>query len=334
MRSVFYPRLVNGPFGDPAFYVRLAHRGEALLFDCGDLHPLTVREILKIKAVFISHAHIDHLVGFDALLRFFLYTEATLTLYGPPGTAQQIGSRLAGYTWNLMGGYPFTLVVREWGEQEGKEVSFRAANAFRPEPKGFRPCRNGLLLETPAYRVRAVPLDHGGIISLAFTLEETLHVAIHKDALQRQAYSPGPWLTRFKDLVRQGAPADTPIAVPLENAGETVLSLAELTRQIAHLERGMKVSYVTDASPTEGNREKIIALADRSHLLAIEAPFLHRDLARAKERSHLTARLAGELGRKAQAARLMLFHYSPRYKDQSDLLTAEALEAFLRGKSM
>ncbi|WP_269085277.1 hypothetical protein [Syntrophotalea acetylenica] len=40
MRSVFFPRLVNGPFGDPALHVRLAHRGEALLFDCGDLHAL------------------------------------------------------------------------------------------------------------------------------------------------------------------------------------------------------------------------------------------------------------------------------------------------------
>ena len=41
---------------------------EALLFDCGDLHPLTTRERLKIAAVFISHAHIDHLIGFAPLV--------------------------------------------------------------------------------------------------------------------------------------------------------------------------------------------------------------------------------------------------------------------------
>ncbi|HKL48307.1 MAG TPA: MBL fold metallo-hydrolase, partial [Desulfuromonadales bacterium] len=73
MRSVFFPHLVNGPFGDPALFVRLAHRGEALLFDCGNLHPLSHRDMLKISAVFLSHAHIDHLVGFDTLLRLLLY---------------------------------------------------------------------------------------------------------------------------------------------------------------------------------------------------------------------------------------------------------------------
>ena len=106
MRSVFYPRLVNGPFGDPALYVRLAHRGEALLVDCGDLHPITPRELLKIRAVFISHAHIDHLVGFGALLRAFLYQDTSLSVYGPPGIIERIAAQLAGYTWNLIEGYP------------------------------------------------------------------------------------------------------------------------------------------------------------------------------------------------------------------------------------
>ena len=98
MRSVFYPRLLNGPFGDPACYVRLAHRREALLFDCGDLHQLGPRDALKITTVFISHAHIDHMVGFDHLLRTFLYHDRTLTVYGPAGIARQISGRLSGYT--------------------------------------------------------------------------------------------------------------------------------------------------------------------------------------------------------------------------------------------
>jgi len=33
VRSVFYPRLLNDPFGAPACYVQLAHRRGVLLFD-------------------------------------------------------------------------------------------------------------------------------------------------------------------------------------------------------------------------------------------------------------------------------------------------------------
>ncbi len=296
MRSSFFPRLLNGPFGDPALYVRLAHRREALLFDCGDLHGLPSREGLKVAAVFISHAHIDHLFGFDALLRLFLYQDARLLVYGPPGMADRIGGRLSGYTWNLIEGYTLELTVREWSEAGGCEVTFRAANAFRPERWKALPGGGDLLMESGHFRVRALPLDHGGITSLAFCLEEPLHVAVHKDALETLGYSPGPWLTRFKDLVRCGAPPGTLLEVPLQAGGEGRLSLGELQGSIAHLERGMKITYVTDASPTSGNLEKIAAFAADSHLLAIEAVFAHRDLDRARERNHLTARLAGRDG--------------------------------------
>lgn len=333
MRSVFFPRLVNGPFGDPALYVRLAHRGESLLFDCGDLHPLPPREILKTCAVFISHAHIDHLAGFGTLLRTFLYQDTCLSIYGPPGIIERIAAQLAGYTWNLIEGYPLVLTVREWGNPSGREATFRAASAFIREAETAWECTGGLLRETDYYRIRAVPLDHGGIISLAFALEEPLHVAIHKDALDRLGYRPGPWLTRFKDLVRQGASEETRLPVPLHQGGELLLPLGLVASQIAHLERGMKICYVTDAAPTRENQEAIVALAADSHLLAIEATFADADGERARTRNHLTARLAGELGRRALAARLLVFHHSPRYQDRPELLKSEA-EAAFRGEAM
>jgi ribonuclease Z len=329
MRSVFYPRLVNDAFGDPALYVRLAHRGEALLFDCGDLHLLTTRETLKIREVFISHAHIDHLIGFDALLRTFLHQEGPLRIYGPPGLADRIAGRLSGYTWNLVAGYPLVLTVSEWGPDGGRQVVFRAAHSFRPEEETPLEKGEGLLRQTDYYQVRAVPLDHGDIVSLAFVLEEPLHVAIHKDALVHHGYRPGPWLTRFKDRIRQGVAPETPVPVPLEPKGEIVVPLAELSRQIAHVERGMKISYVTDAAPTEKNMEKIAALGADSHLMVIEATFAHRDLERAMQRNHLTARLAGQIARKARAARLLVFHHSPRYQENPELLADEAREAFV-----
>ncbi|MBE0599269.1 MAG: ribonuclease Z [Desulfuromonadales bacterium] len=328
MRSVFFPRLVNGPFGDPALYVHLAHRGEALLFDCGDLHSLAPREILRLQSIFISHAHIDHLCGFDLLLRHFLYRDRPLRLCGPPGLIDRLEHKLAGYTWNLVEGYPLELVVAEWGEPQGRQALFRAARGFRREEETAISFPQGAMLATPDFRVRAVSLEHGDIPSLAYALEETLHVAIHKDALAAFGYRPGPWLTRFKELVRRPASSEQPVRVPLVGGGEACRPLGELVATIAHLERGMKIVYVTDASPSEENAEKIVALAADAHLLAIEATFADQDLDRARTRNHLTARLAGELARRAGAARLLVFHHSPRYQDQPQRLGEEALQAF------
>ena len=326
MRSVFFPRLVNGPFGDPALYVRFAHRGEALLFDLGELHLLSPRELLKVRAIFVSHGHIDHLAGFDTLLRTLLYRPTELLLCGPPGFAAAIAARLASYTWNLIESYPFSLMVRE--AQTGVTMRFRATNAFRPEPAAAAENVEGVLLETPAYRVRAVPLDHGGIISLAFVLEEPLHIAIHKDALERDGLATGPWLGRFKDLLRAGAPGETPVCAPRVDGGTTSLPLGKLAARIAHCEPGMKIAYVTDASPSPRNIELIVELAVNAHLLAIEAVFAERDRERAVQRNHLTAPLAGELARRAGAARLLVFHHSPRYLDTPGLLAEEARLAF------
>ncbi len=330
VRSVFFPRLVNGPFGDPALYVHLAHRGQALLFDCGDLHALSPRDLLKVRAVFISHAHIDHLIGFDALLRAFLYREAILLVYGPPGILARLEGRLAGYTWNLTAGYPFSLTVREWRGDVIREVTFRAGNGFRPEQGISLPCHEGLIHETPHCRVRAAVLDHGGISSLAFSLEEPLHVAIHRDALDRCGYRPGPWLTDLKDRVFRCAASDSLLTVPLLAGGSVDRPLARLVSEVASTERGMKICYVTDVSPTADNMAKIVALAGDAHLLVIEAVFAHRDLDRARQRNHLTALLAGRLARQANAARLQVFHHSPRYQHQPQLLAEEANAAFSR----
>jgi ribonuclease Z len=330
MRSVFYPSLINGPFGDPALYVRLAHRDRALLFDCGDLYRLPARAALKISALFISHAHIDHLAGFDTLLRLFLYRPQPLLLFGPPGIAARMAARLAGYTWNLTQGYPFALTVRECPSSGmGREVTFRADRGFRAG--GSRPWTpdGETLLQTPAYRVRAVALAHGDIPSLAFTLEEPLHIAIHQDALARHGYRPGSWLTSFKDQLRLGADTNTLLTVPLVAGSTAQLPLGELAAHIAHRERGMKVCYVTDAAPSPDNLERIVRLARDAHLLVIEAAFAHADLERAQARNHLTARLAGEIARQAGAARLQVFHHSPRYQDRPALLAEEAQRAFV-----
>ena len=328
MRAVFSPELINGPFGDPALYVGIAHRGEALLFDCGDLAPLNQRRRLKLRAVFLSHHHVDHVAGFTGLLRSFLHSERPLLVFGPPGTTRRIGHQLAAISWDLTSGYPFVLDVREWGDPAGIRVCFRADRGFVPEPEEPLPCPAGLLHATEAWQVRATPLAHGEIVSLAFLLEEPLHVAIHGDALLREGFRPGPWLSRLKDLVRSGACDRLNLEVPLIQGGSRTLPVAALVRAIAHTEPGLKLAYVTDANPEPENFNRILDLARGARQLAIEATFADSDLHLARQRHHLTARLAGNLGRRAGVERLLVFHHSPRYLEQPLRLRGEAMQAF------
>jgi len=326
MSARFFTRLVNGPFGDPALYLRLPHQPEALLFDCGDLHPLTPRACLKVRRVFISHAHIDHLVGFDQLLRLSLYRDLCLQLFGPPGLVEIIRHRLGGYSWNLMRDFPFVLRVTEWDETAGRSAEFRAGNAFAREERP--PVRQEeWLWQGDEARVRAAPLDHGGIISLGFRLEQRPHVAIHPDALHRLGMVAGPWLSTFKRLLRQDAEGQSPLMVPLAGGGQQEWLLQDLAARISHTAVGVKICYLTDLRPTADNLSRAVSLADGASLLAIEAPFLHRDFDRALVRNHLTARLAGEVAGLAGVGRLLVFHHSPRYQDQPRALWREAEQA-------
>ena len=75
MGSVFQASLVNDPFDDPSVYVDIPWERRALLFDLGANYHLPPRKLLKVTDVFVSHAHMDHFIGFDHLLRVRLARE-------------------------------------------------------------------------------------------------------------------------------------------------------------------------------------------------------------------------------------------------------------------
>jgi ribonuclease Z len=136
MRPLFHPQLVNDPFEDPALYIDCLFERRALLFDLGDIRVLAPRKLMRLSHVFVSHAHMDHFMGFDWLLRIVLARDRDLHLFGPPGFIAQVEHKLAAYTWNLVHNYatPLTLHVTE--VEPGKSArcaTFRCRNAFRRE---------------------------------------------------------------------------------------------------------------------------------------------------------------------------------------------------------
>src|SRR5258705_7529539 len=136
MKTTFRPRLLNGQTGDPALLLTLRWQGRALLLDLGRIDRTPGAVLLPIEAVFVSHAHMDHFMGFDQLLRLFLARDGTLRLYGPEGLADRVEGKLAGYTWNLTDEYAFTLEVTDLGASEARTWRFAACRRFAREPLG------------------------------------------------------------------------------------------------------------------------------------------------------------------------------------------------------
>ena len=333
MKPLFHPRLVNDPFGDPGLYVDFLFERRAMLFDLGDLSPLSPRQLLKVSHAFVSHTHMDHFAGFDALLRILLGRDKVLHLYGPPGFIDRVEHKLAAYTWNLVANYESDFVVRvtEVDLEGGSSAAeLRSSAGFRRVPLGSERSENRVLLDEDTFQIRAAVLDHQ-IPCLAFALEEKFHVNVWKSGLEDLGLPTGPWLRDLKSAVARGEPDEMPVPVRWREDGsvhERVVSLGELRDKVLRIVPGQKLVYVTDAGYTPENAEAIVELARGADTLFIETAFTHEEERRAAEKYHLTARQAGWLARAAGAKRLVPFHFSPKDSEEEEKLVREALEAF------
>ncbi|MCD6292382.1 MAG: ribonuclease Z [Deltaproteobacteria bacterium] len=313
---------LNPPFGDPGFILRHIYSGQALLFDLGNLHRLAPRSILKVSHIFISHGHIDHLIGFDHLLRLTLNRSKHLHIYGPPGIIELIGHKLQGYCWNLTAHYELLITVYDIHENTIEQTTFACRRKFQFEPTTTKPREDATIFTAPTFNIAATTLDHG-TPCLAFVLKEPLQVKIRPEELDRRGWIPGPWLSQVRQALQSKSPSDTVIEIAGHN-----YQLQEIAAAIALIKPGLTIAYVTDIGFTQQNRQKLIPLIKNADLLLCEAAFLTSAADKAEASRHLTAAQAGKLASLAQAKRLQLFHFSPRHTDNQEDFYRQAEENF------
>ncbi|MDP9413550.1 MAG: MBL fold metallo-hydrolase [Pseudomonadota bacterium] len=327
MRPLLHPFLVNGRFGDPALFVETLHQRSALLFDMGDLTPLSARDLLRVSHAFISHTHIDHFIGFDSLLRVAVGREKRITMVGPAGFTARLYHKLQGYEWDLVDRYDADLVFDVYelfAPARAQRTRFRFKNAFQREQEEEVETPYGIVAEENGFRVEAAILDHHGPC-LGFAVVEPAHATVWKNRLDERGLPTGQWLQALKRAVIEDKPDEQPIMLA-DGSAEPLGTL----RDLVTISQGQKIAYVTDVADTPRNRAAIAKLAEGADTLFIESRFAAEDAEQAQQRAHLTTTAAGEIARAAGVRKVEPFHFSQRYAGEEERMLTEVAAAFHR----
>lgn len=310
--------LVGGVLGDPLLHVRLRHRKESLLFDLGDAAGLSPRVAHRVRAVFLSHAHLDHIAGFIWFLRARIGLFGPCKIFGPPDTITRIESFLNAITWDRIGANG---PVFEVSDLLGDRL--RRARLQPGLPRVELPeqtLAERVIFKGDNYRVTAVTCDHK-IPSIAYALIFDKEINVRKERLADLGFSTGPWLGRLKASIAADT-LDEKISLP----DSTTRSAGELAADLTLIRPGKRLVYATDMADTPANRRKLIDLSQGAHTLFCEAAFCEADWEKAAATQHLTTTAAVEIARAAGVERLAPFHFSKRYEDDPARVFSELHE--------
>jgi len=159
---------------------------------------------------------------------------------------------------------------------------------------------NDLIFEDDKVEVRTIVLNHRIPCCGFLFIEKPLIPSISKEAIQK-------YNLKVSDIVAIKRGDDF-----ITSTGEVIPN----SNLVNETKQPRKFVYCSDTI----YNEKMIEFISHADLLYHEATFLHNMLDRAKETFHTTALQAGIIAKKSHAKKLVIGHYSARYKDLQPLL--------------
>ena len=316
----FSTRLVNPPNRDPALLVGLVNSAHDYLFDCGTLNRLSNHDKLRIKRVFITHAHIDHTIGLDQLLRSLIYRPESLEIYGPQGILEQVYHRLQSYAWNLTGDSPFQVRTYELLRNRLLSQTLECSRQFQPsEPPREGPAPHSRLELPEGPTLSWLEVAHG-VPCLAYTLQWPRQWSFLVELARADGLEAGPWVRELKEKFAEGLwdvslrPGSTDLRCLSAPGNESLRStVGALGQRYLSEHPGGKLAYVTDTLLGADLSEQLREFVRGSDELWCESNYLQRDLELADQNLHATVSQAAQLARSAEVESLRLFHISRRY---------------------
>src|SRR3989344_1333548 len=155
----------------------------------------------------------------------------------------------------------------------------------------------GIIFENREYKIESALLDHS-TPSYGFSIIEADHRNIDLAKAKKLGLSPGIELGKLQDgeTIEFKGKKITP-----EDASETT--------------KGKKLTIIPDTALCK----ECIELADEADILIAEATYANDLSEKAEKYKHLTAGQAGLIANKANAKKLILTHFSQRYKNTQQI---------------
>lgn len=309
------PAFFGGLLDDPLLFVRIRPLRRALLFDCGQITHLAKRVVKAIDTIFITHAHMDHIMGIPTLVRHHHASPRPLDIFGPPGIAERVFHLLMGYDWNLFEPDWFTIRVHEIWPERTVHHSFIGPEGFARRFDGEE-MRNGREIWSSRYvTVEAELLDHK-LPVLAFRIQEKPHFAIDPLLMEQQGLLPGEWIRAFKRSIVKKQTEQA--VVVLRRRGDDLLNEAvddpeELYSAIRADCQCSSIGYLSDVGWTAENITRIEILLNDVTLLCANCSFLAADVEKARGSYHLCTVDLNDLAARVAPRYLLPMHLSKSY---------------------
>lgn len=266
------------PKRNPTAHALNVHE-QFFLIDCGEGTQKQLRKCginpLKLKAVFISHLHGDHVYGLFGLISTMglMGRRTPLPVYAPKPFDEILACHLK-YFDNVL---PYEV---QWHEVHTRQ--------------------HELLYENKTLEVWSIPLRHR-VPTAGFRFQEKRPpLNLRKEAIE--TYNLG---------IAQRVAAKRGEDLLLEDG--RLIPNSELT-YTPYRERSY--AYLSDTLYSA----KAVKLVQGVDLLYHEATFAEADKDMARETGHSTTLQAAKAAREAQADKLLIGHFSSRYKDEQVLV--------------
>lgn len=314
------PTFFAGLIDDPLLLLRTRADGRHLMFDCGQVHHLAKRTFTNLEAIFISHAHMDHWMGIDSVVRQLIAAGKTVDIFGAPGIIDKFEHKLRGYDWNLAEDYWSCFRVHDVDSDRIRSALFDGADSFIRNPLGEQ-SRDGLtIFQNDFVEVLSDSCDHR-IASLIFRINERPSFSIDRQKLAEMKLVPGRWLADLKRcyLHQQDIPEE--LTLIRKDSGEErevrVRDVKQLVADLIRPKRQQAIGYISDIGYTTSNRQRIVSLLKGVDLLCCECTFLKEAKDRARTSWHLCTDDVNELLSELKPKFFLPMHLSRSYSRRS-----------------